>query len=153
MVKGLIKRLKNDIVFKLDCGFLISDTIPSEASYSRLITNLAASNILEKALENIVLQAIEKGVITDESVAIDATHFEAQLDTPLDELRSKIPLDPQWGVGGEKNSEGKNVFWYGYKGHLTVGTSSQYILQATFSSGNLNDGKMAIPLLKGIFQK
>jgi len=110
MVKGLIKRLKNDIVFKLDCGFLISDTIPSEASYSRLITNLAASNILEKALENIVLQAIEKGLITDESVAIDATHFEAQLDTPLDELHSKIPLDPQWGVGGKRIQKVKMFF-------------------------------------------
>lgn len=50
----------------------------------------------------------------------------------------------------KKNSEGKNVFWFGYKGHLAAGASSQYILQATFSSGNLNDGKMAIPLLKGI---
>src|SRR5690606_17195438 len=56
--------------------------------------------------------------------------------------------DPQWGV--KKNSEGKNVFWYGYKAHLAVGTESQYILQSLFSSGNLNDGKAAIPLLKGI---
>lgn len=52
----------------------------------------------------------------------------------------------------KKNSEGKNVFWFGYKGHLAVGTSSQYILQTAFSSGNLNDGKAAIPLLKGIYE-
>jgi len=53
-------------------------------------------------------------------------------------------------MGVKKNSEGKNVFWFGYKGHLAVGTSSQYILQTFFSSGNLNDGKAAIPLLKGM---
>ena len=35
------------------------------------------------------------------------------------------------------------------KGYLAVGTSSQYILQSFFSIGNLNDGKAAIPLLKG----
>ena len=35
-----------------------------------------------------------------------------------------------WGV--KKNSEGKNVFWYGYKAHLAVGTKSQYILQSLF---------------------
>ena len=199
MIKDLIQRLKDDIAFKLNCGFLVSDTIPSEASYSRLVTKLEESNILEQELERVVLQAIEEGFITDDTVTIDATHFEArdqapqkeekpkpepkkrgrkskeerdewlkeqaekeanlslyekkieaQLDTPLDDLRSEIPLTPKWGV--KKNSEGKNVYWFGYKGHLAVGTSSQYILQAAFSSGNLNDGKMAIPLLKGIHE-
>jgi transposase len=55
-----------------------------------------------------------------------------------------------WGV--KKNSEDKNAFWYGYKAHLAVGTTIQYILQSLFSSGNLNDGKSAIPLLKGIHE-
>jgi transposase len=72
----------------------------------------------------------------------------AQLDVPFEDLRNQIPVDPAWGV--MKNSEGKNVFWYGYKGHLAVGTSSQYILESMMSSGSLNDGKAAIPLLKGI---
>ncbi|MCF6093291.1 hypothetical protein L1765_04680 [Microaerobacter geothermalis] len=27
-----------------------------------------------------------------------------------------------------KNSENKNVFWYGFKGHLLVGTKSQYVM-------------------------
>ncbi|MBL5783787.1 transposase, partial [Bacillus sporothermodurans] len=75
----------------------------------------------------------------------------AQLDVPLAELRAEVPQDPKWGV--KKNSEGQNVFWFGYKGHLAVGTSSQYILQALFSSGSLNDGKAAIPLLKGIQER
>lgn len=51
----------------------------------------------------------------------------------------------------KKNREGKNVFWF--KAHLAVGTKSQYILQSLFSSGNLNDGKAAIPLLKGIHER
>lgn len=196
-IKDLVKRLHDDIAFKLNCGFLVSDSIPSEASYSRLITKLKDCNILEKELENVILQAIEEGFITDDTVAIDATHFEArdqapakedkpkpepkkrgrkskaereqwlkeqaeteanmpifektirdQLDVPLNVLRSEVPLAPEWGV--KKNSEGKNVFWFGYKGHLAVGTNSQYILQSFFSSGSLNDGKAAIPLLKGI---
>lgn len=198
--KDLIKRLHDDIAFKINCGFLISDIIPSEASYSRLITKLKDSNILEKELENVILQAIEEGFITDDSVAIDATHFEArdqaptkkekpnsepkkrgckskaereqwlkeqaeieankpifektirdQLDVAFNILHSEVPLAPKWGI--KKNSEGKNVFWFGFKGHLAVGTKSQYILQAFFSSGNLNDGKAAIPLLKGIHER
>lgn len=199
-VKDLVKRLNDDVVFKLNCGFLVSDNVPSEASYSRLITKLSDSNILEKVQEKVILQAISEGFIIDDTVAIDATHFEArdqappkeekpkpepkkrgrkskeereqwlkeqaekednrplydkkieaQLDVSLDELRTEVPQDPTWGV--KKNSEGNNVFWFGFKGHLAVGTSSQYILQSMFSSGSLNDGKAAIPLLKGIDER
>ena len=198
-IKDLVKRLNEDIAFKLNCGFLVSESVPSEASYSRLLSKLSKSNVLEKVQEKVVLQAISEGFIIDDTIAIDATHFEArdqappkeekpknapkkrgrkskeerdqwlkeqaeketnmplyekkieaQLDAPLVELRAEVPQDPKWGV--KKNSEGKNVFWYGYKGHLAVGASSQYILQSLFSSGNLNDGKAAIPLLKGIHE-
>lgn len=199
-IKDLIKRLNDDFIFKLNCGFRVSDKTPSEASYSRLVTKLVDANVLEEVNETVVTQAISEGFITDDAVAIDATHFEArdqappkeekpetgpkkrgrkskaereqwlaeqaereanqplfekkieaQLDVPLDELRTHIPQVPKWGV--KKNSEGKNVFWYGYKAHLAVGTTSQYILQSLFSSGNLNDGKAAIPLLKGISER
>ena len=199
-IKDLIKRLNHDIAFKLDCGFLVSDNVPSEASYSRLIDNLEDSNVLEIVQEKIIEQAIEDGFIMDDTIAIDATHFEArdqappkkkkektapkkrgrkpkaereqwlkeqaekeanlpiyekkieaQLTVDLSELRDEVPRNPQWGV--KKNSEGKNVYWYGYKGHLAVGTSSQYVLQSLFSSGSLNDGKAAIPLLKGVHER
>lgn len=196
-VKDLIKRLRDDFIFKLNCGFLVSDHTPSESAFSRLITKLDESNVLEESKEKVLLQANSEGFINDKACATDSTHFEArdqappkeekpektpkkrgrktkaereewlikqaeqeanlpvyekkieaQLDVPLDILRSEIPQDPQWGV--KKNSEGKNVFWYGYKAHLAVGTTSQYILQSLFSSGNLNDGKAAIALLKGV---
>jgi transposase len=114
---------------------------------------------------------INAGFVTDDTVAIDATHFEArdqappkeeksdtepkkrgrkskeereqwliektkreanlplfekkiedQLTVPIAELRAKIPQDPQLGV--KKNSEGKNEFWYGYKGHFAAGTKA-----------------------------
>src|SRR5690606_28168032 len=165
-----------------------------------MITIISESNVLEEVQEILIHQAITEGFITDDTVAIDATHFEAkdqappkeeqpkiepkkrgrkskeereqwmiekaereaslplfekkiedQLDVPLAELRSEIPEDPQWGV--KKNSEGKNVFWYGYKAHLAVGSTSQYILQSLVSSGNLNDGKASIPLLKVIHER
>lgn len=199
-MKDLVKRLDSDLAFKRSCGFGVSDPIPSEASYSRLVSKLSDSDILEKALETVVCQAAAEGFIADDTVAIDATHFEArdqappkeekpeapskkrgrkpkeereqwlaeqarreaalplyekkiesQLPVSLAELRSEVPQNPKWGI--KKNSEGKNVYWYGYKGHLAVGTSSQYILQSLFSSGNLNDGKAAIPLLKGMQER
>lgn len=198
-IRDLIKRLKNDIIFRLECGFLISDDVPSEASYSRLISKLSETEIIENINNSTLLQAIKEGFVQDDNVAVDACHFEArdqapaqekkakpepkkrgrkrkeekeqynkqkleeeqnktlyekpiaeQLGVSLEELRSEIPIEPAWGI--KKNSEGKNVFWFGYKAHLAVGTKSQYILQSIMSSGNMNDGKAAIPLLKG-FEK
>ena len=52
-----------------------------------------------------------------------------------------------------KKSEGNNVFWIGYKGHLAVGTSDQYILQSLFSSDSLKGRKAAITLLKVIHEQ
>ncbi|MEK5070875.1 IS1182 family transposase [Sporosarcina sp. FSL K6-1508] len=199
-IKDLVKRLDNDLRFKIDCGFLVSDEVPSEASYSRMIALISESDALEIVQERLLLLAMSEGFISDETIAIDATHVEArdrapfkkevvakepkkrgrkkkeereqwlleeaekeanlplyekkiadQLDVPLSELRSSIPTQPRWGV--KKNSEGKNLFWFGFKCHLAVGTESQYILQSLFSSGNLNDGKVAIPLLKGIKER
>jgi len=196
-IKDLLKRLREDILFRMDCGFTLAEKIPSAASYSRLIEKISQSDVLEQIQERILLQALNEGFITDDTVAIDATHIEARDQAPAKQeqskpepkkrgrkskeereawlqhkqeeesqkpiyekeiaaqlteshatLRKEIPLAPQWGV--KKSSEGKNVFWYGYKGHLAVGTQSQYILGALLSSGSLNDGKAAIPLLKGI---
>ena len=146
----------------MDCGFFVSDTVPSEAAYSRMVTILSESNVLEEVKETILYQAITEGFITDDTAAIDATHFEAkdqappkeekpktepkkcgrkskeekeqwliekaereanlplfekkiedQLNVSLDQLRAEIPQNPEWGV--KKSSEGKNVFWYGYR--------------------------------------
>ena len=102
MIKDLIQRLKDDIAFKLNCGFLVSDTIPSEASYSRLVTKLEESNILEQELERVVLQAIEEGFITDDTVAIDATHFEARDQAPQKEEKPKP--EPKSVVANPKKS-------------------------------------------------
>ena len=197
-VKDLIKRLETDLRFKRDCGFLISECVPSEASYSRMITKISESGALETMNQDIVATAMNVGAIKNGHVAIDATHveardqapkkktekpkqqpkkrgrkpksereqwlkekqvqkealplykkkIEAQLDIPYDVLHDQMPLEPQWGV--EKNSENKQESWFGYKVHLAVDTKSQFILHSMVSSGNLNDGKAAIPLLKGI---
>jgi transposase len=88
-IKDLVKRLKNDIVFRLDCGFLVSDSIPSEAAYSRMITIISESNVLEEAQETLLHQAITEGFISDDTVAIDATHFEAKDQAPPKEEREQ----------------------------------------------------------------
>lgn len=197
-IQLLVTRLEDDLQFKVDCGFLISDPTPSEASFSRMITKIQETDVLETINEQIIRDAMQEEFITDPNIAIDAGHFEAkdkatsskdkkpkeepkkrgrkpkaeqeqweqekvaheaalsifekkiedQLDISYEELHDQMPLHPRWGV--KKNSEGKNMAWFGYKGHFAVDTDSQFILHSLVSSGSLNDGKAAIPLLKGI---
>jgi transposase len=203
-IKLLVRRLKKDILFRLDCGFSFSNRVPSEASFSRLIRKIKTSNVLDEINQALLSQAIDEGFIDGEHIAIDATHVEArdqapqkkeskaeqpikeskkrgrkkkeayeawkkeqeeienslplfekkiekQLDYTFHELQSDMPNVPQWGI--KKNSENKNVFWYGYKLHLAVETKSQYLLLHLLLSGNMNDAKAAIPLLKGVAER
>jgi len=140
-----------------------------------LTTKLSDTNILEQAQASVIRQATDEGFISDDTVAIDATHVEArdqapikketqpksapkkrgrkskderdqwlkaeaekaanlplyekpiaaQLDATLADLRDDVPQDPKWGI--KKNSD--------------------------FSGGQLNDGKAAIPLLKGLQER
>ncbi|HWL23338.1 MAG TPA: transposase [Ureibacillus sp.] len=194
-IKDLVKRLVNDPLFRLDCGFLVSDVVPSEASYSRMIEVVSQSNILDQMQDTLIQTAMVEGFLCDEHIAIDATHFESrdaskpsekkdspspkkrgrkskeeraawlteqallevnqstyekeirhQLDIPLKTLWYDALIEPNWGI--KKNSDGKNTFWYGFKGHLAVSTKSQYIVSRLMTSGNLSDSKIAIPLLK-----
>lgn len=196
-IKDLVKRLNRDPIFRFDCGFLHSDQIPSEASYSRMITVISESDTVALIQDELIVLAIDEGHISEENIAIDATHFEAreraqasdkkekpapkkrgrkpqaereqwlkekqaeedalpiyekgivyQLAESAETLFKEAPLEPKWGI--KKNSDGKSIFWFGYKGHLAVSTKSQYILAGMMTSGSLNDGKVAIPLLKKI---
>src|SRR5690606_24634326 len=89
-IKDIVKRHRNDTVLRLDFGFLVSDTSPSEAAYSRMITIISESNVLEEVQEILIHQAITEGFITDDTVAIDATHFEAKDQAPPKEEQPKI---------------------------------------------------------------
>jgi transposase len=77
-IKDLIRRLKNDYIFRLDCGFLLSDMVPSEASYSRMLTKISEKNVLGQVQETLLLQAISEGFLDDKTIAIDATHIKVR---------------------------------------------------------------------------
>ena len=81
-IKDLVKRLKHDMIFRLDCGFLVSDSVPSEAAFSRMIAIISESNVLEGVQETLLKQAISEGFIKDDTVATDACHFESRDQAP-----------------------------------------------------------------------
>ena len=77
-IKDLRKRLKNGLEFRFDCGFTMADSVPSEASYTRMIQKIHASSALVNIQNEMVSQAFQEGFIEGDVVAIDATHIEAR---------------------------------------------------------------------------
>lgn len=77
-VKDLIKRLVNDPLFRLDCGFLVSDSVPSEASYSRMIDVISQLDVFDNMQDELIQIAFLEGFLCDEHLAFDATHFEVR---------------------------------------------------------------------------
>lgn len=77
-IKDLVMRRKYDPIFRFDCGFLHSDSLPSEASYSRMISPISESDAMDCVHDGLILLAIDEGHISEENIAIDATHFEAR---------------------------------------------------------------------------
>lgn len=81
-VKDLIKRLKDVILFRMDCGFMLSENIPSKATYSRFLQEISQSNALEEIQQQQFQQAMVEGFIPDDTVAFDATHIETRGQAP-----------------------------------------------------------------------
>ncbi|MFB4159287.1 transposase, partial [Geomicrobium sp. JSM 1781026] len=88
-IKDLVRRLRHDVKFQLDCGFLFSDAVPSEASFSRLVTKIQHAEVLASVQSDVLVQVFMEGFITDDTVAIDATHLKARDLAPVKEEKSE----------------------------------------------------------------
>jgi transposase len=105
-IKDLVKRLRHDFIFHIECGFSFSDRIPSEASFSRLTKKISESRVLENVQETLFLQAIQEGFICDDVVAIDATHFESRDQAAPQEKKPKTESKKR----GRKSKEEQEAF-------------------------------------------
>ncbi|MEB2278880.1 hypothetical protein LAV73_02535 [Lysinibacillus xylanilyticus] len=90
-IKDLIKRLVNDPLFRFDCGFLVSDVVPSEASYSRMIDVISQSDVVDYVQDTLIQTAFIEGFICDEHLAIDATNFESRDAAKPSEKKEPAP--------------------------------------------------------------
>ena len=74
---ALVRRLKDDPVFRFSCGFKVTGTVPSEATFSRYYNRLTEVDSLENLFYDLVDQAIDLEIIDTETMAIDATKLES----------------------------------------------------------------------------
>ena len=109
-IKDLIKRIQHDIVFRMDCGFMLSEALPSTSSYSRLIRKMSQSYVLEEIQQQLVNQSMAESFITNDTLAIDATHIEARDQAPVKQEKEK----PKPKKRGRK-SKAKREAWLAQK--------------------------------------
>jgi transposase len=78
---ALRRRLKDDIRFRISCGFKVSKSIPSVPTLCRCFNKLSETDALDKIYEQLLKVAKDLDMIDPESIAIDSSKLESY-DSP-----------------------------------------------------------------------
>ena len=144
----LVERLKTDLVFRYECGFSISQSVPSLATFSRFFQKIAETDSLQALFSALVDTATQDGIISGEVVAIDASAIESyEKPVPQKDLKND-GSSAAWGA--KLDTHGNQHTWFGYKLHLAVDTESELPIAVKVTPGNRNDATQAIPLMDEI---
>lgn len=72
-IEDLVECLVNDPLFRLHCGFLVSDSVPFEVSYSRMIDVISQSDIMDNMQNQLILMVFTEDFLDALHIARDAT--------------------------------------------------------------------------------
>ena len=165
-VKALVRRLNEDVAFKLSLGFLYSERVPSEATFCRIMKTLRDHpTVLDQLNDELLSKINQEFNIFSEEVAIDATAVKAhskskktentkvsstmnQKSMSAEERLLELPMYPSWGV--KSNSQGRHNYWFGYKAHYAATANTHYLLAGITTSAFIADVSVAIPLMDKI---
>lgn len=133
----LIERLKSDLKFRYSCGFSLSGRIPSEATFSRFLADLANSKSLYKLLLSVVAKGRQLEIIDSENLVIDSTAIHAyEKKCPKKEL-NQDGTKADWG--SKKDSNGNQLTWFGYKLHLAIDPKSECPVDLKLTPASISD--------------
>jgi IS5 family transposase len=134
-----------------------ADELPPDHStltaFKRRLLDNGSLDAFEELLVEIVDLAGEGGIAFGTLQVIDSVHTVADVNVEKDDKRrrdGKPPRDPgaRWGVKHSrlvKDDEGKSsrqkVYFYGYKGHVSLNAQTGLITSATVTPGNAHDGR------------
>jgi transposase len=148
-ITRLVERLRTDPRFRYDCGFAPWGQAPSCATFSRFFKMITDRGLIESLFKEVATGALQQGLVSYESVAIDSTAIEAyERAMPLKQINDSP--NANWGI--KKNSDGKRQSWFGYKLHAAVDAQSGLPIALITTPANVNDATQAIPLMQCIDQ-
>ena len=146
---ALVRRLKDDPVFRFSCGFKVTGTVPSEATFSRYYNRLTEVDSLENLYYDLVDQAIDSEIIDTETLAIDATKLESyERAVSKKKVDKDDPSTPDWGA--KFDSHYNKITWYGWKIHLVSDTEAELPIDFIITPANEADSEQALPLIEKV---
>lgn len=85
----VIEDSQYNLAYKWFLGLNPEDTLPDSSQLSRFRVHRLGANRVEKVLDHLVIQCVEKGLISSKALIIDSTHTiaNAAKDKPLDVLK------------------------------------------------------------------
>lgn len=147
-VTSLVERLTTDLQFRYDCGFSITQPVPSLATFSRFYQKITETDSLQKLFSALVDTAMVDGLMSGEVVAIDASAIKAYEKSVPKKRLADDGTQANWGAKLDTN--GNQHAWFGYKLHLAVDTASELPIAIKVTPANRNDATQAIPLMDEI---
>ena len=147
-VTSLVERMKSDLLFCYDCGFSMTQSVPSSATFSRFFQKITDTEGLQELFSSLVDTACADDLIAGEVVAIDASAIDAyEKPVPKKDLKD----DGNHATWGSKlDTHGNQHTWFGYKLHLAVDTASELPIAIKVTPANRNNSTQAIPLMDAI---
>jgi hypothetical protein len=161
--RQLIERLGQDTSLRRICGWERLSGVPSEATFSRVFAEFAASELPARVHEAVIAQYQQArlvGHISRDATAIPArekaakkvkvkpvkgepTRLQRQATMTLAEMLADLPCGSD--CGAKRNSKGQPSYWVGYKLHMDAADGGIPI-SCLLTSASVNDSQVAIPL-------
>ncbi len=146
--RELEKRLRFDLGFRWFCGFSAYEDTPDHSFFCRF-RKLMGTRRIGLLFSAIVKRAKEKGILRSTFRFVDATSIITKQTTWEERDRALKSGEEKLNNGNVKDysadpearfgCKGKEKFWYGYKGHVSVDMGSNMIESIAATPANVSD--------------
>ena len=143
----LHKSLKSDIRFRYQCGFRLTQKVPSISTLSRVFGMITKKQLAEQLFYDLVQLCRDEGIINGDTIAVDSTAIDA-FEEKQPKSRCQDTGNATWGA--KLDSFGNKIAWFGYKIHLAVDTASELPVALEVTPAHVNDGDMGPPLIEKV---
>jgi IS5 family transposase len=148
--RELERFLRENNAAKWFCGFTLSEKTPDYSLFTHVRSRIRA-NKLSTLFSSMRDQLKNAGLMSEVFTFVDATHLISKanlwqerdkviaqkMEKLNNETLPKVAVDKQARMG----CKGKNKYWYGYKGHVSVDMQSGLINKVAITPANLTDAQ------------
>lgn len=148
--RELERFLRENIAGKWFCGFTLSDKTPDYSLFTHVRSRIGSKR-LSLLFSKMREQLKSAGLMSEVFTFVDATHLISKanlwqerdrviglkMEKLNNETLPKVAVDKQARMG----CKGKDKYWYGYKGHVSVDMPSGLINKVAITPANVTDAQ------------